>query len=266
MALFYAPLLGMTAPYGTAAFQNGRYLGAPVGAAMILAACGAAWLLRQTLGHRPPEMQTAPRRPRSAGTPAPQRWRQASRVLYVLVGALVLFNAVSAGLATARNTASAESSVNRMQVAVGKWLELETPANAVIACNDVGAIGYFANRRVLDLLGLVTPDVVPYLERQPVGREDLGDLEYIRDRRPDYLAIFPDWFPHLKTARARFLKPVLLVDVPDNTASRWAFTPALHSFAGVLVLGLDVVPKPATMVVFEYDWTKDSGRSTPLSP
>jgi arabinofuranosyltransferase len=142
-----------------------------------------------------------------------------------------------------------------MHVATGKWLAENTPGDAVVACNDVGAIGYFSNRHVLDLLGLVTPEVVAYRKKQPVGRENLGGLEYIRAKRPDYLVIFPDWFPNLKNSR--FLQPVYAADVPDNTACEWDFEPKLRTTAGVLITDLHVEPARSTMVVFKCDWTQE---------
>jgi hypothetical protein len=41
--------------------------------------------------------------------------------------------------------------------AAGKWIEANTPAEATIAMVEVGIVGYHSNRRVVDILGLVTP-------------------------------------------------------------------------------------------------------------
>jgi hypothetical protein len=114
-----------------------------------------------------------------------------------------------------------------------------------------------ATAAVRVLLGLVTPDVVAYRKRQPVGRENLGGLEFIRARKPDYLAIFPDWFPNLKGAH--FLQQVFAADVKDNTASEWDFVPKLRTVAGVLVTGLEVEPVRSMTVVFKCDWTQETG-------
>jgi hypothetical protein len=167
---------------------------------------------------------------------------------------LVGFNAFSTGVANAGNTARAESSINRMQVRLGEWLAQNTPKDAVIACNDVGAIGYFSGRRVLDLLGLVTPEVVSYRKKYPLGSENYGALDFIKDKKPDYLAIFPGWFPNLKDAQ--FLQPVLTVEVTDNTASQYEFSPVPRTLAGILVTGLPIEPLKSTTVVYKCDWSK----------
>jgi hypothetical protein len=55
-----------------------------------------------------------------------------------------------------------------------------------LATHDIGAVGYFADYHVLDLVGLVNPDVVKFHDGRHVS-------DYIDAVRPDYLLIFPSW-------------------------------------------------------------------------
>jgi hypothetical protein len=55
-----------------------------------------------------------------------------------------------------------------------------------LATHDIGAVGYFANYRVLDLVGLVNPAVVKFHDGRHV-------IDYINASRPDYLLVFPSW-------------------------------------------------------------------------
>ena len=52
--------------------------------------------------------------------------------------------------------------------AVGEWINAHTPENATVAAHDVGIIGYYADRAMIDLLGILQPEVA-----QAVGRRDL---------------------------------------------------------------------------------------------
>jgi DNA-binding LacI/PurR family transcriptional regulator len=45
--------------------------------------------------------------------------------------------------------------INSEMVAVAQWLERNTPPDALIAAHDIGAIGYFTGRPLLDLAGLI---------------------------------------------------------------------------------------------------------------
>ena len=76
-------------------------------------------------------------------------------------------------------------------VKVALWLRANTPPGALVAAHDIGAIGYFANRPLLDLAGLVTPEVIPFI------RDEERLLDYLVEQGADYVATFPSWYPAL---------------------------------------------------------------------
>jgi hypothetical protein len=76
-------------------------------------------------------------------------------------------------------------------VRTARWIEENTKKNAKVAAHDIGALGYFAERKILDLAGLITPDVIPFIR-------DEGKLaEYLDREKADYLVIFPSWYSEL---------------------------------------------------------------------
>ena len=66
--------------------------------------------------------------------------------------------------------------------AIGEWIQANTPSNATVAVNDVGIVGYFADRAMIDFLGILQPDVA-----QAVGRNDL--FYAIPHYLPDYIIV-----------------------------------------------------------------------------
>jgi hypothetical protein len=75
----------------------------------------------------------------------------------------------------------------RTQLAgMAKDLNTIVKPNEVLATHDIGAVGYYADYQVLDLVGLVNPEVAPY-------EKDRRVKEYLELARPDYILIFPDW-------------------------------------------------------------------------
>ncbi len=44
-----------------------------------------------------------------------------------------------------------------------RWINNNTPPGAIIAAHDIGALGYFGDRFVIDLAGLINKDVVPII-------------------------------------------------------------------------------------------------------
>lgn len=82
-------------------------------------------------------------------------------------------------------------------VQTARWIAAHAPADARIAAHDIGALGYFYPRPFIDLAGLVSPEVIPFIR-------DEGRLrDYLFLRNTQYAIFFPDWYPALD-ADARF--------------------------------------------------------------
>ena len=72
-----------------------------------------------------------------------------------------------------------------------KWISQNTPPGAVIAAHDIGALGYFGQRQILDMAGLVSPEVIPFIRNE----KQLG--RWLAEKHADYLMTFPGWYPDL---------------------------------------------------------------------
>jgi hypothetical protein len=75
-------------------------------------------------------------------------------------------------------------------VAVAHWLADNTPPDALIAAHDIGAIGYWAERPLLDLAGLISPEIIPLLA------DESALSQYILVSEADYLVTAPGWPYH----------------------------------------------------------------------
>ena len=102
--------------------------------------------------------------------------------------------------------------IQQLHVEVGKWARDRIPTGSVVAANDVGAIAYFGGHRILDIEGLVTPKALAYR-----GRPERG-LAFVRDERPDFVVIFPHWYPEI-AAHPELFTEVHRVTIDDNLVS-----------------------------------------------
>uniref|UniRef100_A0A832I6V7 Tetratricopeptide repeat protein n=1 Tax=Eiseniibacteriota bacterium TaxID=2212470 RepID=A0A832I6V7_UNCEI len=75
-------------------------------------------------------------------------------------------------------------------VRTGRWLAEHTPPGAVVAAHDVGAIAYFSRRRVVDVVGLVDREVVPWIGR-PGYTDSLAAL--FARRGVTHVAAYDEW-------------------------------------------------------------------------
>lgn len=141
-------------------------------------------------------------------------WRKKNQVS-VLVGLLVILGTAWRLPAMAHQYAWNVDEINRMHVALGHWVVENTPPDATLALNDIGAITYISERQVVDLAGLITPEVIPLL-RSP-GRDALL-ADFMAEQDVDYVIIFPNWFPDL-AARSDLLEEAYRVTLDHRTIS-----------------------------------------------
>jgi hypothetical protein len=83
-------------------------------------------------------------------------------------------------------------------VSVAKWVAANLPSDALVAAHDIGALGYFDHHQLIDLAGLVTPEVIPFL------RDEAQLALYLDQRGADYFIAFPSLYPDL-VAQAEIL-------------------------------------------------------------
>ena len=99
----------------------------------------------------------------------------AGAVLATLAGNMAL----SAWLVAPKTRAYAKS-MRETVIPLALRLGEETREDAVIAVPDIGALGFFSRRKILDLNGLATPEIVPWKRDGRLG-------EFIREDPPDVL-------------------------------------------------------------------------------
>ncbi len=80
------------------------------------------------------------------------------------------------------------------QVAMGRYIAGHLPAEAVVASHDIGAIGYFGEHRVVDILALIEPEETPLV----ATRDWRGLAAYLQGRKVSYLACLEGLFPELR--------------------------------------------------------------------
>lgn len=134
-------------------------------------------------------------------------------LLLVLLAAPALFGLVS-GLKRYLHSCT---DVRDSNVALARWLGPRLPADALLAVNDVGAFKYLLPNPVLDLVGLMTPEVT---RRRNAGAErgiGYGDVlvGLLEERRPDFIIVFPSWFAYPSRHPESF-HPLRTLALADN--------------------------------------------------
>jgi hypothetical protein len=182
--------MALLAPYRGPAFQEGRYSIHLLPLAIVVAVASLPTLSR-------------------TGGEGRARGLWGIRARWAL-GLAILAGAAVALPSAASRYGWAVQNIEAMQVHLGRWVAVHTPRSARLGLNDVGAITYISRREVVDVMGLVTPAIIPF-------RRDgeTGVLRYLEKSCPDYLIIFPAWFPTISSMTEQF-EPVYRVRLEHN--------------------------------------------------
>jgi len=68
---------------------------------------------------------------------------------------------------------------------LGLWFAENTPPQATIAISDVGAVGFYSERRILDMFGLIDP----HIARLPGRMHYKANPRYVLSLAPDYIVL-----------------------------------------------------------------------------
>ena len=76
-------------------------------------------------------------------------------------------------------------------VATARWMRQHLPPDTVVAAHDIGALGYFTNFPLVDLAGLISPQVIPVMNDEAALRA------FVDASGAQVLVAFPDWYATL---------------------------------------------------------------------
>jgi len=174
--------------------------------------------------------------------------RRYAPALALFLAAFAIQNAVFTAFVSAPSARAHTRGLRPSLIALGIWARDNTPPSAAFAVADIGAFGYYSERRVLDLYGLVTPALAPIVVREGYDAmvtrclfEAAGRPDYLIDRHrvkarlamtldqpTPYRFLFARWIPNLGITRpGGFYYSVYAIDwrVVDETRQRIAATP-----------------------------------------
>jgi hypothetical protein len=132
-------------------YQHGRYIMPAMAVYLLVAAMG--WL----------ENSLRPRR---------QAIRFVAVMMLVVLALAFAFGSYSYGMDVAL--------IESQMVDTALWAAENIPAGDLVAAHDIGALGYFSQVSILDLAGLISPEVIPIMtaDAQLAAYMDAGGVEF----------------------------------------------------------------------------------------
>ncbi len=145
-------------------FQNGRYLVPILPFVLLLSVIGAKQLARWLTKNQ----------------------SFTSSLIMLMLGAAIVGELT--GFGSELDTLTFEDAyIHKLQVTTAEWCAKHLPENAVITTHDIGAFGFYSGRRIVDLVGLADPGMIPYLHES-------GAIQALRKRGVTYAALLDNWY------------------------------------------------------------------------
>jgi tetratricopeptide (TPR) repeat protein len=113
------------------------------------------------------------------------------QVLSVIIfGAMLILNAINFKPTSVSYSEECKY-INDRQVTAAIWLRDNTKPEDIIATHDVGAIGFYSERKIVDIAGLITPELI-----NKINTKDYGNFlsDYLNEKNVSYLAILREWY------------------------------------------------------------------------
>lgn len=139
---------------------------------------------------------------------------------------------------------SYSETVAKIYIGPALWINEHVPNDAVIAAHDVGALGYYGNRRVFDVVGLVSNGVAYYYRNGPGSLLELM-LRLPDEERPTWFLLSHQWAA--SWAEARLLHEAATFSFPESRV--WVLPKELNLFKADWSCG-----KPQQML--ESEWSQ----------
>ncbi len=130
--------------------------------------------------------------------------------------ALVLIFSINSTVVFANALGWNVENINNQQVKLACWLKENLPGEKAFGMNDIGAIGFFTKKYVVDMAGLVTPEVFKF-QKMSYAEGTTALFRFLKSKNVNYIIIYPDWFEYIMANYSKSFEPVYSARLTKNT-------------------------------------------------
>jgi hypothetical protein len=127
-------------------------------------------------------------------------------VLFTLVSTFIFANALGWNV----------DNINEQQVKIAEWLNKNLPDEKIFGMNDIGAITYITNKKIVDMEGLVTPEIFQ-IRKLNMLDQNRRLMELLKKKGVNYIIIYPSWYVSLMGQYGNIMEKVYSARLVKNT-------------------------------------------------
>jgi len=130
--------------------------------------------------------------------------------------ALILIASINSGFLFAGVLGWNVENINNQQGKIADWLNQNLPNEKAFGMNDIGIITFKTKKYVVDMAGLVTPEVFKFQKMSyEAGSKEL--FKFLKAKGVNYIIIYPDWFEYIMANYNGVLTQVYSQKLEKNT-------------------------------------------------
>lgn len=150
-------------------------------------------------------------------------WKRRLKLLVAAAVVVLAFDVLGDRLPwNIRRVAQDVDTTERLYVSMGRWIAGHIEPDALIAVNDIGAVAYFGGHRILDVMGLASPETWPVISRRRGEKVDVEALKsFLASKGAAYLVTSPHYYPDLVEDEKTFV-PVAEFSEQFHSERRWS--------------------------------------------
>lgn len=116
----------------------------------------------------------------------------------------------------ARTIGMNTQNINDQQVELANWVKDNVGPDETLAINDIGAITFISKNKVVDMAGLVTPQILRY--RTYTWEDNMDSTYYLlKNNNVSYVIIYDDWYKGFLDEHKENFEYVRSAILEDNT-------------------------------------------------
>jgi hypothetical protein len=110
--------------------------------------------------------------------------------------ALVLIASINSGVLYAGVLGWNVENINNQQGKISFWLKENLPGETAFGMNDIGYITFVTKKYVVDMAGLVTPEVFGF-QKMSYEEGTIALFRFLKAKGVNYIIIYPTWFGYI---------------------------------------------------------------------
>jgi len=145
-----------------------------------------------------------------------EKYTKFSKFAFEITPVVLMFFSITGTIIFALSLGWNVENINDQQVKIGRWINRSLQDEKVLGMNDIGAITFVTKKRIVDMEGLVTPEIFK-LRKLSIEQSNKALLKLLKQNNVNYIIIYPGWYDYLMEHYSGALESVYSAKLEHNT-------------------------------------------------